>query len=144
MRRFLAIAVLLSLSVPATTDAHEIIQRVSRGTGVVIELSYPDHSPFSYEQYEVYREGEEMPYQTGRTDALGRIVFLPDRQGGWRIRAFSESGHGIDVTIDAGPEGAMGTVGHSDSDRWSKIVLGLIIILGVFVVIFRVLRRRAM
>lgn len=144
MRHVLCLAVLLSLSVPVGLGAHELIQKVSRGGAVVIELSYPNHSPFSYEQYEVYRQGEEIPYQTGRTDALGRIVFVPDRDGAWRIRVFSEDGHGIDATIQAGPEDALETAEPSGSDRWSRIVLGLVIILGVFMAALVFLRRRAL
>ncbi len=143
-KSFMGLAVLLSLCAPTTLHAHEIVHKVSRGAAVVIELSYHDHSPFSDEQYEVYRRGEETPYQTGRTDALGRIVFVPDREGSWRIRAFSESGHGIDVTIEAGPESAVKTVADPGSNRYGGVVLGVVLILGVFMIVWSVLRRRAM
>jgi len=143
MRHLTCVVVLLLLASPTSLHSHEILQKVSRGAATVVELSYPDDSPFSHEQYEVYREGEETPYQTGWTDALGRIVFVPDRRGGWRIRAFSEDGHGTDVTIEAGPENAEETVEHTGSDRYGRTVLGTIIILGVFMIVFVVLRRRA-
>jgi nickel transport protein len=144
MKHLFALAMLLLLFAPKDLEAHELLQRVSRGTAVVIELSYPTKAPFSYEQYEISRSGEEIPFQTGRSDALGRIVFVPDRQGSWRIRAFSEDGHGVDFTIEAGPQDtATAAAGKSGSNRYAKIVLGLVIIFGVFGSVSVFLRRRA-
>jgi nickel transport protein len=142
VKQVLAFVMLLSMLVPAISGAHELHQKISRGSAVVIELAYPDHSPFSYEQFEVFREGEEAPYQTGRSDALGRIVFVPDRDGAWRIRAFSEDGHGIDITIEAGPEGSAASAEAPGDDRSVRIILGLIIIVAVFMVVLLIVRRR--
>jgi nickel transport protein len=146
MKRALFLSLALWLAAAGNLNAHEIIQNVTRGNAVVITLSEPDGSPFSYESFEVYREGEETPYQTGRTDALGRIVFLPDRQGAWRVRAFSEDGHGIDTRLQAGP--ADGPDGASKSpeawgpDRYPGVTLGIFVILVAFAVALAILRRR--
>lgn len=141
MKHVLALAALFCLAVPSFSGAHELIQNVSRGSAVVIELKTPDNTPFSYEQFEVYRKGEETPFQTGRTDALGRIVFVPDRQSTWRVRAFSEDGHGTDFTIDAGPADA-GETREDYSTRPMKLVFGIMMILLVFMIVLRLLRRR--
>lgn len=146
MKRALFLSLALWLAAAVNLNAHEIIQNVTRGNAVVITLSEPNGSPFSYESYEVYREGEETPYQTGRTDALGRIVFLPDRQGTWRVRAFSEDGHGIDTRIQAGPadapDGASKNPEAWGADRYGKVTLGIFVILVAFAVALAILRRR--
>jgi nickel transport protein len=147
MKRALFFPFVLWLCVATSAHAHEIVQSVSRGSAVVITLSEPDGSPFSYESYEIYREGEEVPYQTGRSDALGRIVFVPDRRGTWRVRGFSEDGHGIDTRIEAGPDDATSGVPDSPgqvsgADRYNKIAIGIFVILLIFLVAMRILRRR--
>jgi len=38
----------------------------------------------------------------GQTDALGRVVFLPDRAGEWVVKAMSEDGHGGTVNVQVG------------------------------------------
>jgi len=142
MKRALLLAALCCLATVGLARAHELIQTVTRGSAVVVELKSPDTSPFSYEQFEIHRQGEETPFQTGRTDALGRIVFVPDRQATWRVRAFSEDGHGTDFTIDAGPADA-GETREDYSARPMKFVFGIMIILLLFMIVLRLMRRRA-
>lgn len=141
MRNTLIAAVLCSCLAAGIAGAHELHQKVSRGGAVIVELTYPDHSPFSYEQFEVFREGEETPFQTGRTDALGRIVFVPDRDGAWRIRTFSEDGHGLDITIEAGPQAEAGAAKTSGGDRPVRMILGVILIVAIFMVLLLFVRR---
>jgi nickel transport protein len=148
MKRALLLTALCCLAAASAARAHELIQTVTRASAVVIELKYGDNSPFSYEQFEIYRKGEDTPFQTGRTDVLGRIVFLPDRAASWRVRAFSEDGHGTDFTIDAGPaeagESRAGSPGASEASvRSMKIFIGVFVILLIFVIALRVIRRRA-
>jgi nickel transport protein len=52
-------------------------------------------------------------YLAGQTDALGRIVFLPDRAGEWTVKAMSEDGHGGTVKVMVGED--LRLVGSSDA-----------------------------
>ena len=144
MKRALLLTALWVIAAGGAALAHEIIQSVTRGSAVVVELKTADGSPFSYEQFEVYRKGEDTPFQAGRTDALGRIVFVPDRAATWRVRAFSEDGHGTDFTIDAGPADTVDDrASSSDSySRSMKVVFGITVILLVFMIVLRIIRRR--
>ncbi len=127
------VLLLLWTAFGAPVAAHEVIHHISGSEAVTITLTYADGSPFSYESYEVYRPGEETPFQVGRTDRLGRIAFLPDGSGEWRVRAFSEDGHGVDLTFPAGPSSAPAAAGpRSGTDRLSRILFGIGIILGLF------------
>jgi hypothetical protein len=78
--------------------------------------------------------------QVGRTDRNGRIVFVPDRPGTWRVRAFSEDGHGVDETVAV--DAVAGPRRGSPADRTSRIIAGLGIILGLFGGIALFYRRR--
>jgi len=96
MRGAAAIALLLCLWLPERAAAHDLRHSIEEGAAVTVKLFSADGNEFSFESYEVYYEGEEIPFQVGRTDARGRLVFLPDRAGTWRVKAFSKDGHGAD------------------------------------------------
>lgn len=120
------------LLAPGTLFAHDLQYTVTGGQAVVVRLFYLDNSPFTFEAYEIYRDGDKLPYQVGRTDGQGRIAFLPDKAGDWRVRALSEDGHGLDFKLrtDAG-------AGLVDSEkpaieRYGRIAVGVAIILGLF------------
>lgn len=96
-----ALAALLLISLPAA--AHHVHHVVARGDAVVVSLTYGNGSPLTFDRYDIFAGGEESPFQSGTTDAAGRIVFLPDRSCTWRVKVFSEDGHGADFTFQAGP-----------------------------------------
>lgn len=88
--------VLLFLIVFSISYGHSLTTAVEYSEAVVVKINYSDGTPFSYEKYEIYSpEDEVIPYQVGRTDREGRIIFIPDTPGKWKIKAFSEDGHGI-------------------------------------------------
>lgn len=131
---FHCLAACLAATMFMTTDActHGVEKSVSRGEAVVIELTHDDGEAFSFERYEIYREGEGDPYQVGSTDVNGRIVFIPDREGAWRVRAFSQDGHGVDFTFEneapgeAHEEEIVAPV--STLDRVLRVIVGVLII----------------
>ncbi|MBI4719789.1 MAG: hypothetical protein HY770_00855 [Chitinivibrionia bacterium] len=122
--------------------AHDLNRTVTRDTAVIIELTYPDKSPFSFESYEIFRENEETPFQVGRTDGRGRIVFIPDHSGAWRVRAFSEDGHGLDFTVEAGAERLDVESSGPAPGRLSKTIMGVAVLFGVFGIVSLFYRRR--
>lgn len=130
--RVAAIALLLAHLTAPPAIGHDLHWAVTAGEATVLRLFYADDTAFSYEAYEIYREGEEIPFQVGRTDALGRIAFIPDRAGSWRVKAFSEDGHGVDFTVAAGPAGELLGADKPFFDRYLRIVVGVAIIFGLF------------
>ena len=139
MRALLALPVAL---LAGALHAHALSHTAQPGSAVIVELRYGDGSPFSYESAEVYRPAETVPFLAGRTDANGRLAFVPDRAGDWRVRAFSEDGHGGDFTVAAAPEGGaaapsagLGTVGG--------LAVGLSVLFGVFGIWSLFVRRRS-
>lgn len=121
--------------------AHDLHYTITAGEAVVVRLFYADDTPFAFEGYEIYAEGEKLPVQVGRTDARGRIAFLPERAGRWRIKAVSEDGHGLDFTLTTD---AAAHVAGSDKpiyERYARIVVGVALILGLFGAMSLFLRR---
>lgn len=128
--KFLLLALAIAPLSPAL--AHDLQYTVASGQAVVVKLFYLDNAPFTFEGYEIYREGEKLPYQVGRTDNQGRIAFLPDRAAIWRVKAFSEDGHGLDFKLSTD---AAATIAGSEKpayERYGRIVVGLAFILGLF------------
>lgn len=100
-------ALLLSAFLFVTpVSAHHVHHEVDRAEAVVVTLAYGGGSPLAGDRYEIREAGGDAAWQTGRTDAAGRIVFLPDRDAEWRVRVFAEDGHGADFTLRAGPPAA--------------------------------------
>jgi nickel transport protein len=140
--RRLGLIAALALAAPPAL-AHDLQHTVAPTQALVVELRYPDGSPFTFEAYEVYREPDKVPYQVGRTDASGRIAFLPDGPASWRVRAFSEDGHGLDVRVESTAAGAVATSGQPAYDRFTRIVVGVAVILGLFGILTLFVRRRS-
>ncbi len=126
------IAMFCALSGPVT--AHEVQHEIAAMQAMAVRLVYADGEPFSYESYELYANGSQRPTQTGRTDAKGRVVFLPDQAASWRLRAFSADGHGVDLKFDAGTGGArtIAAEENGQNGRHTRVLFGLSVILALF------------
>lgn len=142
MRAFLVLPAAL---LAGTLHGHGLTHSAQLGSAVIVELRYADDSPFSYESAEVYRPAETLPFFTGRTDANGRLAFVPDRSGDWRVRAFSEDGHGGDFTVAAAADGGSSAPSAGLGDVGGLPIglpIGLAIIFGIFGIWSLFVRRR--
>ena len=125
-------ALALCAWLPGQALAHDLQHQVDVGAAVSVRFFFADGSDFSFESYEVYRAGHEVPFQVGRTDLKGRVVFLPDRAGTWRIKVFSEDGHGADISFSTGAKGESGDAERPFLERHLRILVGVSVIFGVF------------
>ncbi len=137
-RLFLGIA----LALMGPSHAHDLHSSVGTGEAVVVKLYFIDDKPFAYEAYEIFRQGESVPYQVGRSDAFGRVVFLPDRAGEWRVKAMSEDGHGVDVVLYADEAARVEVRDKPLIERYGRVVVGVALILGLFGLLNLYLRRK--
>lgn len=140
--RSIGLILLLLAIAPRAGRAHEVLHSVAEGGAVIVELTYADGSPFSFESYELFRPGESTPVQVGRTDHRGRIIFIPDTGGDWRIRAFSEDGHGADFAVNTDAKNLMVEAESRSLRLHEKILLGVGCILGIFGIISLGYRRK--
>lgn len=155
VRRLRPAVLALALALAGPLAAHEVQHEVTRAEALVVRLAYADGEAFSYERYELYAGDAQRPVQSGRTDAQGRVAFVPGGVAHHRLRAFSEDGHGVDLRIETPPAagGAAATMGpepepEPDSAkapataRAVRVLAGLGIILGAFGVVQLYVRRR--
>jgi nickel transport protein len=129
------LALLICMWLPGQILAHDLQHSIDEAAAVYVEFFFADGNEFDFESYEVYRGGEEVPFQVGRTDARGRLVFLPDRAGAWRIVVFSEDGHGADFSLSTGAQGGVEKSSGPLFERHLRIIVGVSIIFGIFGVI---------
>lgn len=141
--RYFLSSFILGLSLHGTCAmAHDLQYSVASAEAVVIKLFYVDNTPFTFEGYEVYREGDKLPYQVGRTDSQGRVAFLPDKPGKWRVKAISEDGHGLDFTLTTDAAAHVEGSEKPVYERYGRIVVGVAVIMGLFGVLNLFLKRR--
>lgn len=79
--------------------AHRMNHEVSTAEAQVLSVSYAFGQAPIFEPYQVFAPDTDVPFQTGRTDAKGRISYLPDRPGRWRVVVTTEDGHGVEVRV---------------------------------------------
>jgi nickel transport protein len=103
-----------------------------------VSLSYAGGRPFAFEAYELYAGDAEAPYQVGRTDTRGRLTFLADGHASWRLRAFTEDGHGVDTAFEVTPK----AVSDAPASRLAPGILGVSLVLALFGLYQLVLRKR--
>lgn len=115
--------------------SHNLNHTVSREESVVVSFSFAQEDDFSFQNYEVYAPSSEIPFVVGRTDALSRVSFLPNANGKWRVKAFSQDGHGKIVDIDV-DENLKSKIEITSSSTFLKIVIGLMVLFGIFALLY--------
>ncbi len=127
-------ALLLSSSwlVTAPIMAHDLHHATGQANATVVSLTYPDGSPFAYEEFEIFPTNGEIPFQVGRTDAHGRLAFLPPDPGRYEVRAMSHDGHGLVISVEIGPGAALIAAERPLFERYQRLFVGLGILLGLF------------
>lgn len=83
----------------STALGHRMDRAVTAGEAHIVMLSYPFGAPPMFEPYRIYAPRLDTAFQTGRTDRLGRVSFLPDRPGDWRVVISTEDGHGTEAVV---------------------------------------------
>ncbi|MDD2449223.1 MAG: hypothetical protein PHS42_07380 [Sulfurimonas sp.] len=115
--------------------SHNLMHSVSKEQSVVVSFSFSQKEDFSFQNYEVYAPSSEIPFAVGRTDAYSRVSFLPNTGGKWRVKAFSEDGHGkiVDIEVD---ENMLVPVDVNSNNTFTKTLIGIMILLGIFGLIY--------
>lgn len=97
----LAAAFLILLASEAL--AHGVDHKVSRAEAVVVVFSSHHQAAMADVGYRVFSPDGRSLFAQGRTDALGRAVFVPDAPGTWRVLMATDDGHGakVEVVVEA-------------------------------------------
>ncbi len=143
-RRFLFAAAALALAPVLPALAHETLHEVDRGRAIAVKAYFADGEVLAYTPYEVYSPADpKIPHQKGRTDRGGWLAFVPDAPGKWRVKVLEETGHGLDLEIDASaPAGAPAAGAPSTLAFVLRPLLGLAVIGALFALLHRFYRRK--
>jgi len=115
--------------------SHNLVHTISKEQSIVVSFSFGQKDDFSFQSYEVYAPNSEIPFDVGRTDAHSRVSFLPNTQGKWKIKAFSEDGHGkiVDIEVD---ENMLPDIDANNNNTFQKALIGIMILLCIFGLIY--------
>lgn len=142
-----AAAALLAFAAP-TASAHETLHELQRGKAIAVKAYFVDGEVLAYTAYEVYSPADpRIPHQKGRTDRGGWLAFVPDAPGKWRVKVIDDTGHGLDLEVDATEAGgtaaaAPGAGALSSAAFILRPLVGLAAIGLVFAALFLTYRRK--
>jgi len=140
-----AAAALLALAA-APARAHETLHEVRRGEAVAVKVYFADGEALAYTAYEVYSPADpKLPWQKGRTDRAGWLAFVPDVPGKWRVKVIDDTGHGLDVELDAAPGAAAPASSGAAPSGLAFVLrplLGLAVIGAVFAALYLARRKK--
>ncbi len=124
--------------------SHELLHKVEiTKNAVVIDFYFADGSVFSYEEYKVFRPGNnKIPFVIGRTDARGRLVFLPDTQGTWLVKTWSNTGHGAEIRVNIHKNVESSINNNAMLYNIFRFITGILIIFLVFFLLSKTQKRR--
>lgn len=136
MKLFL-LALIFSLSLHAHNLHHTIVKSKD---AAVVQFMFTTAGDFSFQEYELYAPDDaKIPAQVGRTDRLGRVVFVPDERGVWKLIAISEDGHGKTIEIEIGE--TIDTETQTSSVPYREIIALLVLAL-IFGALYVMTKRR--
>jgi len=150
--RSLATAALLGLAaafgVPAgPARAHETLHEIVRSNAISVRVFESDGAVLADVAWEAWSPADPRnPWQRGRTDRKGWLAFVPDAPGRWRVRVIEETGHGLELFVEAGAAVTAPAPAAASPSPGAAFVLrplaGLAAIGGVFAALFLLYRRR--
>lgn len=130
----------------STLFAHALLHESFKSDVYTVAFHFASEGDFSFESYEVYSpKNSDVPFAVGRTDAKGRVFFLPDTNGTWQVKAFSEDGHGavVDVNVDATITRAAPAPSNDDMQTLLlRLVIGIAAIGAIFAMLHFFMKRK--
>ena len=123
---------LLLLALPVA--AHTVEHKVERHQAVVVTVFLGEELA-SYSEYEVLAPGGEEPFQIGRTDAQGRVCFIPDKAGNWKVKVSADSQHGlhgVSVDVEVKPDMTVEDSSAPPIATHTRLLVGISLLFGVF------------
>lgn len=137
MKRILVLVTVGLAACPYIVAAHGTQGWLEERSGICLVAQYDDGEPLRFGEVVItaVEDGEE--FQNGRTDRNGRFLFVPDRQGKWRVIVSDNMGHRLVLGKTLSVDGAGNTVvlkeETDNGTRWSKsknALVGLSLLFG--------------
>lgn len=126
---------LLTLLLVSPTWAHTVDYDVTNQQGTVV-TTYLGEEEASYAEYEVFApDQKDNPFQIGRSDARGRVVFLPDQPGKWLIKMKADSQHGVhgaEVEVVVDEKSVVKEFSKPLVATHTRLLIGVSLLFGIF------------
>ncbi len=114
-----------------TVFPHETHHSVRMGKAVIIAAEHEHDDPMSFAAYKIYAPGGgTTEFQNGRTDSNGRLAFVPNVPGEWRVKIGDGMGHGADVAVKVTPEMTIQETVQGGLHVWQKILMAASVVWG--------------
>ncbi len=128
-----------------TAIAHGVHTHTGSGNATTVTVTHEDGSPLAAESFTVHSPKGGSAFMTGKTDRLGRAIFIPDVSGKWEVKIFSDDGHGAIVSIDVDLDALSNPTESENMEmgQAQKMITGVSVLFGIFgLVSFMVNRKR--
>jgi nickel transport protein len=124
--------------------AHDLHHQTQRLEAVVVSFSFAQKDDYSFQPYEIFAPSQdEIPFAVGRTDALGRVAFVPNVSGVWTLKSFGEDGHGGVVKVDVDQVKQSKDCNNASSvGLIARLLIGLATLFAIFGVLYFIANRR--
>lgn len=82
--------------------AHGTQYRVLGQSETLVGFAYTDGEPMAFAAFTLFGPADgAVPVRSGRTDRQGRVGFVPDAPGTWRIEVRDAEGHAVRAELTA-------------------------------------------
>lgn len=126
VRRWAAMLLVAPLAGPAA--AHGVTDTLTDAPATVVRFAWATGGPVARAGFRLYGPGDAEAWLSGQSDRDGRVAFVPDRAGTWRIELRADPEHEVTRTIEVTAGGAARAEGP-----WRRLglVLGVIVAAGL-------------
>lgn len=151
MKRWMAAAmaaVLMGWCAAPQASAHALLAKdLEAGNARAVEFAYSTGGTANYAEVKIYApDNADVEFQSGRTDAVGRFAFLPDKAGTWTVVVADGMGHRVShpvaVALSGEPAEEAPAQGGMASSKLFPALLG-ISLLANFFILLALFRRRS-
>lgn len=121
-RRGVPLVLVVLLAGPAA--AHSVTDTLTNASATVVRFAWATGSPVARAGFRLYGPGDSEAWLIGQSDRDGRVAFVPDRAGGWRIELQADPEHKLTRTIEITADR---TARREGPGRRLGVVLGVVV-----------------
>ncbi|HPF07722.1 MAG TPA: hypothetical protein PK293_16895 [Spirochaetota bacterium] len=110
--------------------SHGVEYKISKNKVYTVSMNYSDGEIMNYTNYKIYSPGSESVFQSGLTDKNGKISFIPDAAGEWKVDVNDDTGHAASVIVKAGQVSDVSIASGNSLNIFQKIIMAICVIWG--------------
>jgi nickel transport protein len=92
--------ILLAALLAGPARAHSVTETLLDAPATVVRFAWATGGPVAQAGFRLWGPGDVEPWLTGRSDRDGRVAFVPDRAGPWRLELQADPEHKVTRTIE--------------------------------------------